>query len=72
VEALLADHGHTWGDIPDVPEGAPGGQGAALQSRGRLPAQCPTCYAPLRTDEVEWVEADRVVCTYCGSVVLTE
>ena len=40
--------------------------------RGRLPEQCPTCYAPLRSDEVEWLEPDRAQCAYCGAVVLTE
>jgi len=49
-----------------------GASGRASERRGRLPDQCSSCYAPLRTDEVEWLEADRAQCSYCGNVVLTE
>ena len=48
------------------------GSGRSERRRGRLPDQCPSCYAPLRSDEVEWLESDRVQCSYCGNVVLTE
>ena len=64
VEALLEVYGHSWDDLAAVPAGDLRSQG------GRLPAQCPSCYAPLRSDEVEWVEDDRATCTYCGSIVL--
>jgi len=70
VEELLTAHGHTWDSIPDLPQRS--GAASGSTDRGRLPAQCPTCYAPLRTDEVDWVEADRAQCTYCGSIVLAE
>lgn len=69
VAELLAAHGHSWDDLaaaPDGPAALP-----ATASHGRLAAQCPSCYAPLRPDEVEWVEVDRARCTYCGSIILT-
>jgi hypothetical protein len=34
-----------------------------------LPTTCPSCNAPLRSDEVEWVDAHSAECAYCGSVV---
>ena len=68
VEALLEAHGYSWDELADASVGDPRPQGGKL--RGRLPAQCPSCTAPLRSDEVEWVEDDRATCTYCGSIVL--
>lgn len=65
VEARLAAH-----EISLDETG--GASGHASERRGRLPDQCPSCYAPLRTDEVTWLESDRAQCSYCGSVVLTE
>ena len=34
-----------------------------------LPAHCPSCGAPLRPDEVEWLDQVTVECGYCGSPV---
>jgi hypothetical protein len=34
-----------------------------------LPTTCPSCNAPLRSDEVEWIDAQSAECAYCGSVV---
>ncbi len=34
-----------------------------------LPAQCPACGAPLRPDEVEWLDETTAGCGYCGSPV---
>jgi len=68
VEALLEVYGHSWDELADVSVDDPRSRGG--RARGRLPAQCPSCYAPLRSDEVEWVEDDRAICTYCGSTVL--
>ncbi len=45
--------------------------GAAVQ-RGTLPASCPHCGAPLRSDEVEWVDAASAECPYCGMIVKAE
>jgi hypothetical protein len=66
VDDLLAAHGFTTDDLS-----SPATAGS-VEHRGRLPGQCPSCYAPLHTDEVTWLEPDRAQCTYCGSVVLTE
>jgi len=40
--------------------------------RPALPAHCPACGAPLRPDEVEWVDDSAAVCEYCGSPVYGE
>ena len=34
-----------------------------------LPTHCPSCGAPLRPDEVEWLDEDSVECGFCGSPV---
>lgn len=65
VNARLEAHETSLGDALGAP-------GRVSGHRGRLPDQCPSCYAPLRTDEVEWLEPDRAQCSYCGNVVLTE
>ncbi len=44
----------------------------AAAARGRLPAQCPQCAAPVRSDEVEWIDDQSAECTFCGSTLLTE
>ncbi len=45
--------------------------GAAV-GRGSLPASCPHCGAPLRPDEVEWVDRASAECPYCGMIVKAE
>jgi hypothetical protein len=35
----------------------------------RLPPVCPQCGAPVKSDEVEWIDATSVECNYCGAVV---
>jgi tetratricopeptide (TPR) repeat protein len=40
--------------------------------RGTLPAKCPSCNAPARADEVDWVDNSSAECVYCGSVIRTE
>lgn len=42
------------------------------EPRGRLPAHCPQCAAPVRSDDVDWIDAHSAECTYCGSTLLTE
>jgi hypothetical protein len=37
-----------------------------------LPTHCPACNAPLRFDEVEWLNNQSAECAYCGSVVRAE
>ena len=40
--------------------------------RGRLPANCPSCNAPARADEVDWIDNNSAECGYCGSVIQAE
>ena len=40
--------------------------------RGHLPAKCPHCAAPARSDEVDWIDAKSAECIYCGGVIQTE
>jgi hypothetical protein len=35
----------------------------------KLPAKCPFCGATVRSDQVEWIDADTAECLYCGSAV---
>jgi hypothetical protein len=49
---------------PQVQPQAPGQQ--------RLPPTCPQCGAPVRGDEIEWINQYSAECIYCGSVVQTE
>jgi hypothetical protein len=34
-----------------------------------LPTHCPACGAPLRPDEVDWLDAATAECAFCGSPV---
>jgi hypothetical protein len=45
------------------------GQPAA---RGRLPGKCPSCGAPAKSDQVEWIDAQSAECAFCGGVIQTE
>ena len=45
---------------------------AASPKRGRLPAACPTCGGPARSDEVEWIDDASAACIYCGGVLQAE
>ena len=40
--------------------------------RGTLPATCPSCNAPARADEADWIDNNSAECVYCGSVIRTE
>jgi hypothetical protein len=37
-----------------------------------LPTHCPGCGAPLRPDEVEWLDEATAECAFCGSPVRAE
>ncbi|NWG34153.1 MAG: hypothetical protein HXY42_06895 [Chloroflexi bacterium] len=37
--------------------------------RAALPTHCPSCGAPLRPDETEWLDEVTAECGYCGSPV---
>ncbi len=50
-----------------------GAQGAASASkRPPLPTHCPGCGAPVRPDEVEWLDDITAECAFCGSPVRGE
>lgn len=52
------------------PQLAPPGEPPAA-ARGRLPAACPQCGGPVRSDEVDWIDAASAECPYCGAVLQT-
>ncbi len=37
--------------------------------RPLLPTRCPGCGAPIRPDEVEWIDELTASCAYCGTSV---
>ena len=39
------------------------------ESRSSLPTHCPGCGAPIRADEVDWIDNKTTECIYCGSPV---
>jgi hypothetical protein len=42
---------------------------APAQAAARLPGACPKCGAPVRSDEVDWIDAHSAECPYCGTVL---
>jgi len=38
------------------------------RARATLPTKCPECGAPLRIDEVDWVDENTAECPYCGNI----
>jgi len=59
-------------EIRDFVAGMPGWEAvmpAAAQSLPSLPTHCPQCGAGIRSDEVQWIDANTAECTYCGSPV---
>lgn len=44
----------------------------AQVKRGRLPAKCPHCAGPARSDEVDWIDEFSAECNFCGGVIQTE
>jgi hypothetical protein len=56
--------------------GTPPGEGGIPRReravrRGSLPAKCPSCGGPIRSDEVNWVDSHSAECAYCGGIVKT-
>lgn len=43
-----------------------------LRRGGTLPVKCPHCGAPLRSDEVVWINEKDAECPYCGNPVREE
>jgi hypothetical protein len=46
--------------------------GPAQAKRPPLPTHCPGCGAPVRPDEVEWLDDATAECAFCGSPVRGE
>ena len=43
--------------------------GEKAVQRGSLPAKCPSCGGPIRSDEVNWIDSHSAECAYCGGIV---
>lgn len=43
--------------------------GKPVVQRGSLPAKCPSCGGPTRSDEINWVDPRSAECAYCGGIV---
>ena len=65
VNLLHHEFGKQISELPAL--NSPGG----LKVHGSLPTACPQCGAPMRRDEVEWVDDQTVECGYCGVLVKT-
>lgn len=37
--------------------------------RGKLTEVCPKCGAPVRSDEVEWIDDTSAECDFCGAII---
>jgi len=46
--------------------------GPAVVRRPSLPTRCPACGAPVRPDDVEWLDEITAECQYCGSAIRDE
>jgi hypothetical protein len=57
LETLLQGHEPLPGDSP-TPASLP-----------RLPVQCPHCGAPVRSNEVDWLDKATAECVYCGGAI---
>ncbi|HEY5984400.1 MAG TPA: hypothetical protein VIU38_13100 [Anaerolineales bacterium] len=55
-----------------TPVSDPASPGTIVSSRLQLPTHCPGCGAPLRPDEVEWLDEATAECEYCGTPVRGE
>lgn len=43
--------------------------GERAVQRGSLPAKCPSCDGPIRSDEVNWIDSYSAECAYCGGII---
>jgi hypothetical protein len=53
--------------LAEAPRGARPGRPA--MAHRELPAKCSACGAPVKPDEVTWLDRQTAECTYCGSVL---
>lgn len=49
-----------------------GATGGIPRTRPHLPTHCPACGAPVRPDEVDWLDDVTAECEFCGSPVRAE
>jgi hypothetical protein len=66
VGELEKEFGNALANVPIQSRGGP------QQGSRHLPTSCPKCGAPLRSDEIEWIDQITACCSYCGSVVTLE
>jgi hypothetical protein len=50
----------------------PGAPASVPPKKAPLPTHCPGCGAPVRPDEVEWLDDVTAECAFCGSPVRGE
>lgn len=55
-----------------MPTGEPESAGMNAAKHPALPTHCPGCGAPVRPDEVEWLDEATAECAFCGSPVREE
>jgi hypothetical protein len=65
LNALQSEFAPQAGRQPVEPDETP------AAARGRLPAACPQCGGPVRSDEVDWIDANSAECPFCGAVIQT-
>jgi hypothetical protein len=58
--------------VDDALSTAPAAAAPAPPRRARLPATCPQCGGPARSDELAWIDDETAECGYCGSAVRAE
>ena len=63
--SLQAEFSGKIGVIPATP------QSVQPKPRGHLPGACPKCGAPVRSDDVDWIDEVSAECPYCGIVLET-
>ena len=70
----LVDEARQISAILGIPAQGPGATSAepAPSKRPPLPTHCPACGAPMRPDEVDWMDEATAECNYCGSPVRGE
>lgn len=68
IDRLLSSHGFS----PDNFRRPIVVAGNEILDNKNLPELCPSCSAPIHTDEVIWVKPGRTQCTYCGRPIIAE
>jgi hypothetical protein len=76
AEALRQEVEARLDEVPPGRRPPPGAHPAAwppaarpMARRGELPARCSACGAPVKPDDVTWLDPQTAECPYCGSVL---